>query len=317
MTGRSILVPLDGSAQSEAVLPYAIAVAVATSDRIRLLAVIESEQVNPIRRRLGQDSEVRSRLEGQASSYLTEVASRTGMREIETSTKVAEGTPATEILRESQDEDIAMVAMATHGRGGLQRWALGSVADKVMRMTEVPTLLIHPPEPHANPAPVALNRLLVPLDGSPLAESAIEPAARLANAAGATLIFLRVEPWLSTNSAFASEGVYTPDLSEFESEQQTAAKNYLDSLRDRLPEGVACETVVRRGFPNPVLEDYVAANPVDLVIMSTHGRSGIARAIVGSKADNLVRFGAPTLLIRPREGAHDISPATAAGNAGA
>jgi nucleotide-binding universal stress UspA family protein len=308
MKARAILVPLDGSPQSEAVLPYATAIAAASGDGIRLFGVTEPEQANSILMRLEQDSEMRNRRAGEARRYLTDLASRVNPREIEVSSEVAEGTPASEILRAAEADDIVMVAMATHGRSGLQRWALGSVADRVMRMSEVPTLLIRPPEVQEKQEAVSLNRLLVPLDGSPLGELAIEPAAELARAAGATIVLLRVEAWLSTNTAFVSEGVYTPDLSEFESEQEATAMEYLEGLRERVPEGIACETVVLRGFPNPLLEDYVATNPIDLVVMSTHGRSGFARFVVGSTADNLVRCGVPTLLIRPQEAAAEGRP---------
>jgi nucleotide-binding universal stress UspA family protein len=309
MKGRVILLPLDGSPQSEAVLPYAEAIATATGDGIRLFAVTEPEQSNPILMRIEQDSEMRTRMAGQAEAYLNQVASRVRPEDIEVASIVAEGNPTTEILRASQADDVELIAMATHGRGGLQRWALGSVADKVMRLSAVPTLLIRPPEGEVKRGPVQLRRLLVPLDGSPLGESAIEPGAKLAKAAGATLVLLRVEPWLSANTAFVAEGVYTPDLSEFESEQAAVAEEYLDSLLHRLPEGVACETLVLRGFPSPLIEDYCASSPIDLVVMSTHGRSGIARFVVGSKADSLVRSGAPTLLIPPKDEAGEPDPA--------
>jgi nucleotide-binding universal stress UspA family protein len=301
MRGRVILVPLDGSQQAEAALPYAEAIASVMGDGIRLFGVTEPESSNPILIRLQQDLEIRTRLAGQAQSYLNQVASRASPPELEVSSVVAEGDPATEILRAAQAADIVLIAMVTHGRSGLQRWALGSVADKVMRMSQVPTLLIRPPETQAKQEPVALKRLLVPLDGSAMAESAIEPAARLSQATGATLILLRVEPWLSTNNAFVAEGVYSPDFSEFESEQQVLAQQYLDGLRDQLPDGLACQTLVLRGFPSPMLKDYCTSNQIDLVVMSTHGRSGVARFVVGSKADNLVRSGAPVLLIPPRE----------------
>jgi nucleotide-binding universal stress UspA family protein len=300
MTGETILVPLDGSAQSEAVLPYTMAIAKAEGSTLRLLSVVEPEGTNPLLAGMEHDSDLAVRMHSEAGQYLSQMVAALKQQGVQASSLVVAGAPTEEIRRAAESGDIAMLAMATHGRGGLQRWALGSVADKVMRMSTTPTLLVRPSETPQEDRTVALRRLLVPLDGSPLAEEAIAPAARLAQSAGAKLVLLRVEPWLSSRAVFATEGMYIPNLSTLEDEVGAAAKEYIDSARQQVPSGVSCESVVLRGFVNVLLEAYVEEGKIDLVVMSTHGRGGLARFVVGSKADSLVRAGAPTLLIRPQ-----------------
>lgn len=295
MTGETILVPLDGSAESEAVLPYAAAIAKAEGSTLQLLSVVEP----------GGWAELNSdhgvRLHSEAAQYLSHAVTTLKLQGIHATSAVVSGTPTEEILRLAESGGIAMLAMATHGRGGLQRWALGSVADKVMRMSPTPTLLVRPHETPRKSRTVALRRLLVPLDGSPLAETAIAPAARLAQATGAKLVLLRVEPWLSSRAAFATGGVYIPDLAQLEDEIGAAAKEYVDEACRQVPSSVACESVVLRGFVNVLLEGYIEEGNIDLVVMSTHGRGGLTRFVVGSKADSLVRAGVPTLLIHPQD----------------
>jgi nucleotide-binding universal stress UspA family protein len=299
MIRDTILVPLDGSTQSEAVLPYATAIARVKGATLRLLSVVEAEHANPLLLHPEQDSDLGRRLQSEAAHYLGQMVATLKTRGIEASSAVVGGIPAEEILRMGETGDIAIIAMSTHGRGGFQRWALGSVADKVMRMSEVPTLLVRPPETPPEARRIELHQLLVPLDGSPLAEAAIAPAVSLAQAAGSKLVLLRVEPWLSTQMAYAAEGGYMPDLTEWEEEVGAAAKEYVDAACRRVPAGIPCESVVLRGFASIMLEAYAEQNPIDLVVMSTHGRGGFARFVVGSTADSLVRSGLPALLIRP------------------
>jgi nucleotide-binding universal stress UspA family protein len=191
-----------------------------------------------------------------------------------------------------------MVVMATHGRGGLQRLFLGSVADKVMRTADQPTLLISPSEDATARQAIQLRRIVVPLDGSPLAEAALAPAARLAAAAGARLVLLRVQSWpVMTTMALP----YVPDLGPVEAELERQAQQYLEGVLGRLPAGVAADIAVLRGIPTMTLVDYVQENAVDLVVMTTHGRGGVRRLALGSTADRLIRLGLPVLLIRAAE----------------
>jgi nucleotide-binding universal stress UspA family protein len=196
-----------------------------------------------------------------------------------------------------------MVVMATHGRGGLQRMIVGSVADKVMRMGTRPVLLVRPQE---RPAlkPIALRQIMVALDGSPLAERALPLAVDISRATGATMLLVRVEPFVTAGSA-PYETV--PDFTRLEDEAAAAAEAYLRKVAADLPQGVHAETFVLRGFSAATLIEFAEKEGVDLVVVSTHGRGGLRRMAMGSTADRVVRSGTSTLLVRAAP-----TPATAA-----
>jgi nucleotide-binding universal stress UspA family protein len=189
--------------------------------------------------------------------------------------------------------------MATRGHGGVQRWLLGSVADKVMRLSSRPVLLIRPPEPEDGAASltaaVPLRRLMVPLDGSPLAEAALPLADSLGAALGASLLFVRVEPWLVT---MMPDVGYVPNLAQMDADAEAAAQSYLDEVRGRLTPALQSASTVARGAPAETLIRLVAEDGIDLFVMSTQGRGGLSRLVLGSTADRVVRAGVPTLLVR-------------------
>lgn len=299
MEQRIVLVPLDGSPQGEAALPYALAVAKATVASVRLLTVIETDFHTPPLRRAESEAVRTHRRRAQAETYLTSHAGRFRAEGLAVTTEVVLGEPTPEILFAADAADVGMIVMATHARGGLQRLALGSVADKVMRLCNRPTLLVRPPATPEPASRVELRRLLVPLDGSPLAEAAIAPATELALATGSELLLVRVQPWLIPAMLPYDELAYTADLSDWEASAEAAAREYLDGLRSKFPAAIRVETFVQRGPVNLMLEEFVAAHRADLIVMSTHGRSGLGRFVLGSTADCLVRAGFPTLLIRP------------------
>jgi nucleotide-binding universal stress UspA family protein len=315
MEQRMVLVPLDGSASSEAAIPYAVAVGRALGATLRLLRVVDTTSGYFFLEQVEWDKELIGSLRDEALSYVEQRRSVLRDQGMETSTAVAVGNATEEILRDAKVAGASMIVMATRGRGGLQRWVLGSVADKVMRMGRVPTLLVGPSEAADPVRAVALRTLLLPLDGSHLAEAALEPAVALAEATGAKLFLLHVEPWASTSMAFGG-GMYIPDLAESEGRIDAVAWEYLRSICAKIPSAVHYQAFVERGVPSPALEQFIAEEHVDLVVMSTHGRGGLARLAIGSTADRLVRAGAPTLLIRPaaiadrgitREGAEAVT----------
>ncbi len=300
-TQQRLLVPLDESEQAEAVLPYAEGLARALGATLHLLAVVEPEPP----RIFGLDTEIRTQLELELcqgmTGYLAAIAEESRAQGIAADTETVVGHPAEEILAAADRTAASMIIMATHGRGGLQRLFLGSVADKVMRTSSHPTLLVSPDEHNLgkrNLQPVALRRIAVPLDGSPLAEAALDLAGSLAAAAGARLLLVRVQSLPLTNTMAYP---YMPDLGAVEADLEREAQQYLESLRSRLPAGVTSEIAVPRGVPVTALAGYFQENAVDLVVMTTHGLGGFHRLLVGSTADRLVRLGFPVLLVHATE----------------
>jgi nucleotide-binding universal stress UspA family protein len=297
MPEKTILVPLDGSAESEAALRYAVLIASAEHAGLRLVTVIDTQFAYLFTGSEPPVADWTERQRTQADHYLGAQAETLRKRGLDVSSTVLLGDPSQEILREADAIAASMVVTATHGRGGLQRWALGSVADKLMRLGGRLTLLVRPPEV-PDTGELALRRLMVPLDGSAAAQAAIEPAVELAEATGAELVLVRVEEWVSTTlTRWGGEGAYIPNLAELEEETTEMVESYLAEVRQRVPSSVACQAVALRGMTIPELEGLLAERHIDLVLMTTHGRGGLSRFVLGSTADRLVRDGVPALLL--------------------
>ncbi|HLZ68782.1 MAG TPA: universal stress protein [Dehalococcoidia bacterium] len=303
MTDHVVLLPLDGSELAEGALPLARAVARALGFGIRLVSVVDTGPAWPHARATAEHDRLLEAEQEKAKHYLHQQAARLETSGQPAGVLLAQGEPIEQLLAAAEDADVALVVIATHGRGGLQRWYLGSVADKLMRLAPRPVLLLTP-EPSADRTAAApLRRIAVPLDGSELAEAALPVAARLAQATGAALLLIRAQPFVLT----ATEPyAYVPDLAEIQAEIDQADQAYLQEVRTRLQSIPEVETVLLRGAAPLALLDYFKTEPADLVVMTTHSRGGVKRLVLGSTADRIVRSGVPTLLLRP-----DLQPGAA------
>jgi nucleotide-binding universal stress UspA family protein len=267
-----ILVPLDGSALSEAAVRLALLIP------SRLVYLLHVEDDTPAVEHVISPSgrEVRTRwLVEEEQEHLQRAAAafRDQGREVEV-LRVG-GDRAQRIAEAAVDVDL--IVMTTHARGPAGRAILGSVADRVAREAPAPTLLVRGDYALASPP---LTRIVVPLDGSPLAGKAESVAAELASALALRVHLVRVvEPSQEETS-------------------RAAAHADLDARVARLWEqDVVATSEVRAG---PVVPELRAAiRPRDLVVMTTHGRGGVRRLVLGSVAGALVRHAdAPVLLLR-------------------
>jgi nucleotide-binding universal stress UspA family protein len=182
----------------------------------------------------------------------------------------------------------------------MSRWRLGSVVDKVIRNAERNVLAIGPKarargewlDPELVPP---FRSILVPLDGSALAENALPVAKSFADAFNSKLHLIRAVPIPMLDEDMPGEAIYTPDLLD---SMVSSARTYLTSAASRLasPEGARLDVLV--GPPAPQIEDYATLNNIDLVVMTSHGRGGIARAALGSVTDRLLGGPAPVLVVR-------------------
>ncbi len=305
MDWNTLLVPLDGSPLAEAALPYAVTIARASGARVLLLTVLESEPMRALV--VGGDERQRAQIEeawrSPAEGYLAAVAARLGARHVRAEYKAVIGDPVDQILAEAEEERATMIVMATHGRSGLQRLLLGSVADKVMRMSSRPVLLIRPREEATVPSdePATIRRIAVPLDGSQLAEAALPVAIDLARMLHARLFLIRVEPLAQSLIVPFDLSGSVPDFATLDERIAAAAEEYLGTVRARLPVGIKAETLVVRGSPAPTLLEVLERDRVDLVVMSTHGWGGLRRFVLGSVTERVVRAGVPTVVVRPAE----------------
>src|SRR5216684_4450698 len=235
---QRILIPLDGSPRAEQAVPVAARIARASGGSVLLLQVVSP----PIdyggglaQAPLMMEQVIETEL-AVASSYLDRVAKARELTGIETTTDVMFGLPAQDILAVAESRSVDLIVMCSHGRTGFTRWVLGSVAQKVVRQSPVPVFVLRegeavPPASHTDAArPISA---LVALDGSPLAETALAPAANLVAALAApTQGALHLTQVVKPLSTTANEGF----VAQFNAEVVENAKAYLVSVKEGLQE---------------------------------------------------------------------------------
>jgi nucleotide-binding universal stress UspA family protein len=305
---KKMLLPLDGSELAEKVIPYAKEL-VGRLDLDLLLLHVENpmeQDSTPVNRAYIQRMVEVIRAQSQ------EVQQRTGFKQgdkaVEVKGEVATGHPAEEILRYADEKSIDLILMATHGHSGIRRWAMGSVADKVLRASKVPIWLVRA----GIPEEIAYDKwphmtMLVPLDGSELSESVLPHVETLAKQRGAEfvdIVLLRVcEPFFV--SADYPEASMPLSWQEHVQQQMAWAKsgavNYLTGVQKRLQDsGLSVQLDVLMGKPADRIIEYAHKKPFNLIVMATHGRSGITRWEYGSVADKVLHgVYSPIFLIRP------------------
>lgn len=290
-----ILVPLDGSPLSERALRYAIPLAEQHGARVHLLHVatpvlpLITGGGAPVRDAgldahwLAEDRKAVERIAKRAkrhSAVQVDLAFRTGR-------------PSAEIVRYSKDNDIGLIVMCSHGRGGFERLWLGSVADELLRELPAPVLLVRGGRGLAVPeaGAVLFPRILIPLDGSPQAERAIAATTELLGATPTAITLLSVLHPTATMGATT-----TPAPAEVE---RCAA--YLEPLaarERRAARSVEVGTVVAAAIPRAIIT-YARQHDASLIAITTRGMSGVKRAVVGSVADKLLRSAPMPVLAVP------------------
>ncbi len=302
---RSILIPLDGSEFSEYALPIARTIAQHTPAEmpVTLHLVRVHEPIVPSHSNgvpivdVELDTQMREHEYADLDSIHTRLLSDPNVC---VTFALIEG-PITAALTEYiAAHRIDLVVMTTHGRGGLQRFWLGSIADELVRHGPAPVLLIRPPTA-VTTKEYACRRILIPLDGSEIAEEILAHAMTLGETSGAEYHLLRiVEPLLLTGY---SPVAYAADLPDRITQQQVAeAQEYLAEVAQRL------QPLMTRVVPHVVIAPQPAAAilkiardyTIDLIALATHGRGGLSRLLIGSTADKVMRGATvPVLIHRP------------------
>ena len=291
---RRILVPLDGSPLAEQVLPLAKMFAA----RFKATVVL-FQSVVPIHETLRAESEIfqadeqTELVRRRTCEYLESIQHDFAAAGITAEREVRVGAPAPSILDFVEQAEIDLIAMTTHGRTGVLRWVYGSVADKVLHGARVPLLLVRASEQPATPQPP--TRILVPLDGSALAECALAPARQVAAESDAEVMLLRV--WETP--------LYGPEdspvvMEALEQAVSANAQEYITHATCQLQaQGLPVRGEAKNGAVAESILEQAQAAAADLIVMSTHGRSGIGRWVMGSVADGVLRGASvPVLLIR-------------------
>lgn len=292
-----ILVPLDGSELAEGALPYAAGLAEKLHTHLVLLTVWEGADSDMAATFPSLALDVSKAADEHFSAYLEKI--KAGLPDADRiRTIVKPGDAGDEIAATAEEIRARLIAIATHGRSGIGRWLYGSTAARLLRHAPVPIMAVGPSvldkkRPHAT-----YSKIMVPLDGSELSEAALAPATGLAKATGSTLVLARAVRWAVQAYPYTLPDAYVPQLDD---ELEKGAKTYLQRLQQQAGDDVKTEAFVVRGSIADGLLDLIDQQNVDLVVMTTHARRGLARAALGSVADRMLQGNAPVLLIRPQE----------------
>ncbi len=286
-----ILVPLDGSDLARKALPHAAFLAKVAGGHLVLLRAVRTWASTPheaIERELDQKPEIEAELQAEVRRLAADQVSAEAL--------VLPGEPASIIDGVAKSHDLDLIVMSTHGRGGLARWAYGSVAERVLRLASRPLLLV-PAHCEHEWVHGRKSTVLVPLDGSPLAEEALVPAKELARALDANLSLVQV---IEPPPAVAYEvpaGYGYLNVEEWVEQ----AKPYLTDWAKRLgSDGWAVDTDTLVGYAAATIAELAEAEQAAAIVMATHGRSGVARVVLGSVALGVVqRASMPVLVLRP------------------
>ena len=303
-----VLVPLDGLPRAKRAIPVAAQIAQASRGTVVIVrvATMPIEYGPALIQPLVVDTMEAERTE--FAGYLAEMASLPALVNVTTETEVLLGPPAQTILAAVSTKQADLIVMTSHGRTGFSRWLLGSVAQQVAQHAPVPVLILreqgsmlagqHPDVEH-------LPRLLVPLDGSPLAEAALEPAAALAAAISA-------EPALHLVVVVSPYEAIQEHMPEALAVQ--GAKDYLSTVADRLKQaypaltvtwsvGVGlnvAETIILIAERGDDTEGAGIFGGCDAIAIATHGRTGFSRWALGSIAERVLHSTTlPLLVVRP------------------
>jgi nucleotide-binding universal stress UspA family protein len=232
----------------------------------------------------------------------------TEFKPIKAKGKIAIGYPAEEILRYANRHKIDLIIMATHGYSGIKRWRMGSVADKVLRASKIPVLLARAKiSDEIDYDKWTRKTLLVPLDGSRLAESVLPHVEIIARQRGIPIdiVLLGVceQPTISSDYPEASMPVsWEEHMEQTIAWCKLGSKKYLERIAKRLIDtGLQARSKILMGNPAEEIIKYTTRRPFNLIIMATHGRSGLSRWAYGSVADRVLRGSScPIILVRPQ-----------------
>ncbi len=289
-----ILLPLDGSELSEGAISYAVTIAHAGGGKLLLLTAWEGSDVDLTRTHPEVARELSDLADEYYHSYLRGVTQLAAG--VETEAIVRRGDPSDEIMAVIKERQPDLLVMASHGRSGLSRWVYGSVAGRIVREASIPTVVLGPKVLEGEHRPEKIERIMVPLDGSPLAERALAYAVPFADALGASLLLVRAVRWAAQAYPYTLPDAYVPQI---DAELAEGAQEYLKRVAAGLKTSQPVRTLALRGIVVDTLLDVIDRERIDLVVMTTHARAGLARITLGSVADRLIQGSAPVLLFRP------------------
>ena len=294
-----LLIPLDGSTTAEAVLPYGRTLAGTLKIPVELLGVVDIGElaVHVSHGNARYFETIIAESVRSSEEYLKRIAKTFPGHGVKCTVEKGK---AEEVIIEKSGSDATLTAMATHGRSGINRLLLGSVAEKVLRGSAHPLLLIRASEQAKNDGEATLKSVIVPLDGSELAENVFPSVVALAKALKLEVLLLRAYR-IPINTYGGMEDYYVVNYEGIRAALRDEAQSYLENkVREfkragietvsfAIPEGSGADEIIALG----------RKTPDNLIAMCTHGRSGVKRWVLGSVTEKVVRLsGDPVLIIR-------------------
>jgi nucleotide-binding universal stress UspA family protein len=305
---KKMLVLLDGSQLAEIVFPFVTELA-GRLDLDVILLHVYSQAIS------GFAPMYKTYVESTAKNIAAQIRQiqssvTTGSKSIEVRGELVMGYHADAILSFAEENKVDLIMMASHGRSGAQRWTIGSVADKILRAAKVPVWLVHADsQKQLSYDQWPTRSLLVPLSGTDLSASVIPHAKTLAKQKGApmdVILMEVVEPPIAPS-------YYSPELTgmplnwgQFVEQEISRSKNsvkeYLSTIANQFhSEGITVSSLILTGTPAEEIVTYANKNPYTVVIMATHGRTGLSRLVYGSVAQSVL-YGItnPMVLVQPQ-----------------
>jgi nucleotide-binding universal stress UspA family protein len=294
---RNVLAPVDGSSFSEHAIPYAGAIARRAGARLHVVLVHTplptlSAEIAPTELVTEWEDAFRQK----EARYLDALVKTLQGQGLDAVAETLEGDVAPRLIKRAGSE-ADIVVMATHGRGGLERAWLGTVADEVIHHVKLPVLLMRPQEGEGPEHEPHFEHILVATDGSKAAAAATEQAVAIARLFGARLTLVRV---VSVPAGLSSP--YIPHAALLDREvterREQYAQAFLEELAAQLGNGVKVETrLVHAYHPARGILDAIEDSGCDLVALGTHRRTRVGRIVLGSIADKVVRAAPVPVLV--------------------
>jgi len=292
---HKLLLPLDGSPLAEQVLQHLPWLATPADTELVLVSAIETWRYAVSGSEFAWVDTLPAIRAG-TEQYIAAQCQQLQQSGYRVTMHVVEGDAAQTILDLAQTSGADCIVMSTHGRSGVARWALGSVAERVLHGARMPVFLVRAT---TEPRQHKLQTILLPLDGSAVAEQALPEAQALAKANDAHILLLQVMQRLDAGNQhilFKDEAAAKATFAQWLAQAET----YLAGVARRLEAaGVASTQRVVVDNPDRAICALTKGNGVNLVVMGTHGRTGVRRWVYGSVANKVLRdAGCPLLLVR-------------------
>jgi nucleotide-binding universal stress UspA family protein len=308
-----ILIPLDGSTRAELILSQVGRILSREDSEVLLLHIVAPIPDSGVAE---EDRTLLDETRHAAEQYLHDLVRRFADRGAKARGRVIVGSAAETILDVAEEEGSTMIAMTTHGRTGLSRWFMGSVAEKVVRASNLPVLLVRSfrstsqgtVEP-TTAEEVPFRKLLVPTDGSAASLAVVGPAEKLGQLFNSEIVVLHVQwPYFSSGAALPGmEAGFMPPPSEPTTSQED--KTTWEAAERFRQAGLRVTRLTVLGEPASEIIDQGSASGIDLIAMTTHGRSGFSRWLTGSVTERVLRHAVvPLLIVRAAETKMDRSP---------